>query len=226
MSPGHRERVREELGAGRERIVRVLLGAFAVLGILAYVPSAWLGLRVGAYAIVAVDTLAYLALLLTLVFAAGRTTFQSMLLIGLAYLLGVMLSVGLGPIGAGPMWLTAVPALAAVLLGRRATYAWLGIVLATGVVIGAAHGLGWSTWDSPPVGTALWAVLFGNGVLLGGAVAPAVIALVGRLRSSPDRTARITEELGRKHERLLDAHRRAEEEATERHIDRVAAVPV
>ena len=216
MTPAHQDQVRSELRDERERIVRTLLVALAVLGIFAYVPSVWLGLRVGAYGIVAIDTLAYVAVLLTLIFARGHTTFQSVLLVGLTYLLGLMLSLTLGPIGAGPMWLTMVPVVAAVLLGRLATYTSLAGVLLTGVAIGVAHAGGWLSWDPPPIGTSLWAVLYGNGVLLGGGVAIAVATLVRSLRASAERAARITEELDEKHERLLSAHRRAEEEAAER----------
>jgi len=52
----------EDLAARRARIAHTALRAVLYLGLLAYVPSAWLCLRTGAFAILALDTLAYLAI--------------------------------------------------------------------------------------------------------------------------------------------------------------------
>jgi signal transduction histidine kinase len=212
----YREEVDSELTRRRERIVRALLLGLAVLGVVAYVPSLWVSLQVGAYGIAIVDTVVYAALLWLLAFAGGRTRLQSAFLVVLCFGLGLILSIELGPFGAGAIWLGIVPAITAVLFGLRATYVALAAVFLTAVAVAVAAVGGLVDWGPEIDQLPLWVVQAGNGILVGGGVALAVGALVRGLREVAENHARVTVELDRERERLLEANAGLEREATER----------
>ena len=216
MTQEYRAQLEQELTARRERIVRTLLIGLAALGLVAYVPSMWLSLRVGATAIAVLDTVVYVALLAMVYFGGGRTRLQSGFLIAVVYVLGLALGLALGPAGAGPLWLAMVPAFTAVLFDRTRTYVALGVVIATAAAVAGARAAGWIHWSEGPDSVALWLVMAGNGILVGGALGLAVSTLVRGLRTLVERNARVTAELDRERDRLLEANRRLQEEATER----------
>jgi signal transduction histidine kinase/CheY-like chemotaxis protein len=172
-----------DLTRHRSKIARVLLIGFAILGLIAYVPSVWVSLRVGAAGIAILDTVVYAALLAVLAFGRGRYWLQAGVVVVACYLLGTGLAVVLGPYGAGPLWLMATAAAAAILFDRREALTVLLVVALTIVaisVLAAIHLMPWSSYElTSPL---LWAVLGSNALLLAGAMALAVITLIRGLQ--------------------------------------------
>jgi signal transduction histidine kinase/ActR/RegA family two-component response regulator len=172
-----------DLTRHRSKIARVLLIGFAILGLIAYVPSVWVSLRVGAAGIAILDTVVYAALLAVLAFGRGRYWLQAGVVVVACYLLGTGLAVVLGPYGAGPLWLMATAAAAAILFDRREALTVLLVVALTIVaisVLAAIHLTPWSSYElTSPL---LWAVLGSNALLLAGAMALAVITLIRGLQ--------------------------------------------
>jgi two-component system, cell cycle sensor histidine kinase and response regulator CckA len=180
----------------RSRIARVLLVGFALLGLVAYVPSVWLSLRVGAAGIAILDTVVYAALLAVLAFGRGRYWLQAGVVVVSCYLLGTGLAVVLGPQGAGLLWLMATAAAAAILFDRREALAVLLLVALTIVIISvlaAIHLMPWSSYET--TSPLLWAVLGANTLLLAGAMALAVITLIRGLQQEMRERHRIEGQL-------------------------------
>lgn len=171
-----------DLPQHRAKIARLLLTGLAVLGLIAYVPSVWVALYVGAWPIAVLDTVVYLAILAVIAFGRSSYTLQAGVVVGVCFVLGIVLSVLLGPTGGGPLWLLAAPVAAAILYDRRGALISLASV-AVGVL---AVPLVWAYGSAPIVEEApsylLWVVLSGNVLLLAGALTLAVTKLITELQ--------------------------------------------
>ena len=171
-----------DLPQHRAKIARLLLLGLAVLGLIAYVPSVWVALHVGAWPIAVLDTVVYLAVLAVIAFGRSSYMLQAGVVVGVCFVLGIALSVLLGPTGGGPLWLLAAPVAAAILYDRRGAL----ISLATVAVSVLAIPLLWTYWSVPVADQAptllLWIVLSGNVLLLGGALTLAVTKLISELQ--------------------------------------------
>lgn len=205
-----------ELRGGRRRITNALLGGLTVLGGVAYLPSVWAAVEIGVWSIVVMDTAVYA----TVVFAFIRRDLDDGLrggaAVGAAALLGLTLSVVFGPNGAGALWICAVPVLTALLFDRRATI-WSLVFVA--VALGAVAALRWAdlvAWEQTPGGTLLWLLIAGNAILIAGALALAVSALIAGLTEAADRTERYGAALMREQEDLLEANALLEQAIRER----------
>lgn len=170
-----------DLAGRRAKIVRMLVVGLAVLGLVAYVPSVWVALYVGAWFIAVLDTVVYLAVLGVLAFGRSSYMLQAGVVVGCCFILGIALSVLLGPSGAGPLWLLAAPVAAAILYDRRGALVSLATV-AAGVL---AIPLVWAYGSAPVTGRTpdylLWLVISGNVLLLSGALSLAVTKLINGL---------------------------------------------
>jgi signal transduction histidine kinase/ActR/RegA family two-component response regulator len=172
-----------DLTRHRSKIARVLLIGFAVLGLVAYVPGVWVSIRVDAWGIAILDTVVYAALLAALAFGRGRYWLQAGVVVVACYLLGAGLAVLLGPYGAGPLWLMATAAAAAILFDRREALAVLILVATTLVVISVIAALRLMPWSADAVTSpVLWAVLASSTLLLAAAMALAIITLIRGLQ--------------------------------------------
>ena len=105
--------------AWRRRILAATLLSLAVFGLLAYIPSVWLAADQGEYAVVVLDTIAYVSIIGVLL--ARRVDFRRRAWIVLFFLgtLGVFFLARFGPFAAGFPWLLAFPIVASILLGLR-----------------------------------------------------------------------------------------------------------
>ena len=219
VSQSGRESLRtadEELLRRRTRIARALLGSIAALGLLAYVPSLWLSVRVGAWLIAGVDTLAYAALLLVYFLPRVSYRVQAGTLVAVTFALGLILTLIFGPVSAGPLWLCAAPVLAAVLFERRALFAVLGGMAAALVAAALRIRLHPGVWGEAGSDLGLLAVIAGNLLLLATGMAAAVSALMSGLRSAAVRSEELASGLREERRRLEEANASLEREMAER----------
>jgi len=139
-----------DLASWRQRILDMALASGVVLGFIAAVPSVYLGLRDGYPAIVIADVGVYAWLLVVTFGDRWSYTARAGSLLTICYLLGVVLTIELGPFGPGLAWMSTVPILAALFFGFDAAVSGLGLVVVTVAVaaVGIAHGL--VGWVRPP----------------------------------------------------------------------------
>jgi hypothetical protein len=100
----------------REDMLRALLLTFALAGMVAYVPSALLGVRACRMGLLAIETVLYLVVLAAFFLPRLGFGWRALLLLAVVYTLGVVLLVTGGPFGTGALWLFSLPVLAGALL--------------------------------------------------------------------------------------------------------------
>lgn len=149
--------------AWRQRILAAVLLALVVFGLVAYVPSVYIALAAREYAVVALDTVAYLGILATLLARRASYVLRASVLLGVSFLLAVFFLAGFGFWAAGFEWLMAFPILAAVLLGLRAGVLSVLASALVLLVIGALIPSGAFLWTTTlPAGlpnpTLMWIV--------------------------------------------------------------------
>lgn len=179
----------------RARILDALYRALLVLGLVAYVPSVWIGIRWGAWWIVGLDTFCYAAVVVGHFGRGLGYRVRARMVIGLSLVLGVAVSVWLGPMAAGALWLAVVPVLASILMDRRETLVTLAAVT---LAAGAAYALaaaGTVSWPTTESYTSMWLIQAGNLVMLGGVLGLAVNSLMDGLEESVAHAERLAEEL-------------------------------
>lgn len=195
MAHPPRRSVASDLPQHRARIVRLLLVGLALLGLVAYVPSVWAAVYADAWSIAILDTAVYLAILGVLAFGRNNYVLQAGVVVGVCFVLGIALSLMLGPTGGGPLWLLAAPIAAAILYDRRGALVALACVAAGAVLI----PLAWRYWAVPSPSEAptylLWAVLSGNMLLLTGALTLAVTRLIRGLQQEMAQRQRVESQL-------------------------------
>jgi signal transduction histidine kinase len=175
----------------RSRILRAALRVVTLLGVVAYVPGTWLALRDGIFPIALANSVALagvIALLLTpgLAYRARAVGFVAVM-----YLLALVLLVMLGPLGAGMVWLFAVPVLAAVFLGVAGAVYTTALAALTLLAIGALATATVLPWPDELVhDPMLWVVYATNFVLLNGAVTACVSVLLRGMEESVRVTTR------------------------------------
>lgn len=137
----------------RQRILAAVLLTMAVFGLIAYFPSVYIAVAAGEYAVVALDTVAYVGIMATLLARRASYLVRASIVLGVSFLLAVFFLSGFGFWAAGFEWLMAFPVLAAVLLGLRAGL-WSVVVSAVVLlVIGALIPSGAFHWaTSMPTG--------------------------------------------------------------------------
>ena len=171
------------LGAWRERVVRVLARSAAILVVVAYPPSIWLSIVNGFPSLVVIDTLACGGVLLAALRPSLPYRVRAGLLLGVFYLLAVVLLVQVGMPGAGLVWLSMVPVVAALLLGMRGAIVALSVMGGTVALFGIGIAAGLLRWTAGPGHVAdgqdltVWFVNATNSLLLssGAALSAATI---------------------------------------------------
>ncbi len=160
----------------RERLLQRLLLITATVAAVAYVPGVIASWQQGLGALIALNTLAWLAVLALTLWRRGPYGLRGALFLGLWFAFAVALTWLVGPLGAGPAWMVTVPAMAALLFGMRG--AWLALIgiLTMGVVYtlwlvaagGATEALPGPAYDVYSWTASLGAVLFLSAVLATG----------------------------------------------------------
>jgi len=218
------------LGELRARIIDRLLAVAALLGVLAYVPSAWIAARERLWGVLAVDTVGYGIVIVLALSPRLPTRARALGLVGVAYLIALGLLTSLGPQSPGLLWLLSVPVLAALLVGARAAGWALGLQAVTlavmALIVAIVHPARWEPhFPHLPTGEATAAVVLAiNAVFLSAAFALSIITLLKGLEASIEREHESGEALRRERSRLAStnaalslAMRERQEAEAERH---------
>ena len=218
------------LGDLRAHIIHRLLTAAALLGLLAYLPSAWMAVRERLWSVLAIDSIGYGLVVGLALSPRLPTRARAVGLVGVAYLIALGLLASLGPQSGGLMWLMSVPVFAALLVGARAATWALGLQAATlavmAQIVSIAKPLRWEPHfpHLPTNETAAVVVLAINGVFLSAVFAIAILTLLKGLEASIEREQASGDELRRERGRLAGtntelslAMRQREESEAERH---------
>ena len=120
----------------QERVLLILLAVSAIAGLITYLPSVWLSIKQRLWIIAVLDTVMYGYVLFLFFRPDLPYRFRAVPIPVLAYVLGMVLLITLGPFGAGPVWLFFFPLITAVLLGSRPAGIALAINALTITVLG------------------------------------------------------------------------------------------
>jgi signal transduction histidine kinase/ActR/RegA family two-component response regulator len=218
------------LGELRARIIDRLLAVAALLGILAYAPSAWIAARERLWGVLAVDTVGYGIVIFLALSRRLPSRARALGLVGAAYFIALGLLTSLGPQSGGLMWLLCVPVLAALLVGARAAGWALGlqaVTLATmALILALASPAGWEPHFPHLPGSELTVavVMSINAIFLSAVFALSIITLLKGLEASIEREHESGEALRQERSRLAStnaalslAMRERQEAEAERH---------
>jgi two-component sensor histidine kinase len=130
----------------RERLLGLLLRVMAAGGTLAYIPSVWLSVRQGYYAILVADSAAYAYILVLAL--APRLSFRLKVvsILAMSYALGLILILMTGPFGAGHYFIFAFVFLAALFGDIRAMALANAAAILTHVGFAVATALHLLSW--------------------------------------------------------------------------------
>ena len=120
----------------RQTLLYYLLLCTFVLGILVYIPCIYFAVKFNLPSIAVLDTVAMV--LIGFLFFSGRLSFSTRAtgILAVFYLLGTGLLIGVGPMGAGFLWLVLFSAMTGVLLGTRPAFYSLFINTVTYLLLG------------------------------------------------------------------------------------------
>lgn len=197
---------RSGLSEWRRRILDRAVRVTAVSGPLAYLPSLWLSLHERLWSVAVLDTLVYGWVVLLALCPAWPYPLRAGSLVAVGYLLALALVPLTGIHGAGLVWFTAAPVLAAIFLGLRVG---LGVLALSAATL-ATLLLGSWIPGAPPGSTARlgWIITACNALFLGGTLALAVAVLLRGLEETQRALRREVEERKRAEAEL--AHREFE----------------
>jgi two-component sensor histidine kinase len=134
----------------RERMLTRLLQIVAVVGVIAYLPSAYLSIKQRIWVVLAVDTAAFLYAICLAVFRQLPFRLRLLSLIFLAYGLGVILIIFTGPFGAGHLFIFAFVFLVSLFGGIREIILANALAILTHVGFALASALHLVPWPQGP----------------------------------------------------------------------------
>jgi len=136
----------------QERLLNQLLRVFAVAGIVAYIPSAYLSVKAGVWVILAADTAAFAFVIVLASFPRLPFRLKLVSVLVICYALGLALLFITGPTGAGHLFIFAFVFLMALFADLKTMVAAnvLAVVTHLGFAVGSAfHLLAWEqSFDS------------------------------------------------------------------------------
>ncbi len=134
----------------RERMLTRLLQIVAVVGVIAYLPSAYLSIKQRIWIVLVVDTAAFLYAICLAVFRQLPFRLRLLSLIFLAYALGVILIIFTGPFGAGHLFIFAFVFLVSLFGGIREIILANALAILTHVGFTLASALHLVPWPQGP----------------------------------------------------------------------------
>ncbi len=134
----------------RERMLTRLLQVVAIVGIIAYLPSAYLSIKQHVWLVLAVDTAAFLYAICLAIFKQLPFRLRLLSLIFIAYVLGVVLIIFTGPFGAGHLFIFAFVFLVSLFGGIREIVLANALAILTHVGFTAASALHLVPWPQGP----------------------------------------------------------------------------
>lgn len=178
---------------------------------IAYIPSVILAIKFDLWLIAIIDTFGYAFLIYIFYNRSLSVNFRIYSLMAIAYLLGVILLLSVGPWGAGYLWLFFVPILASIFLNlKRAIFAVI-INLFTLIGLGIAFYFGMSA-DIAQDGFGLesWIVISANFLFLNLISAISIIFIIRGLAKSLENEHAVSSSLEKKSKELRNAKDEAE----------------
>ncbi len=127
-----------------------LLQVVAIVGIIAYLPSAYLSIKQHVWLVLAVDTAAFLYAICLAIFKQLPFRLRLLSLIFIAYVLGVVLIIFTGPFGAGHLFIFAFVFLVSLFGGIREIVLANALAILTHVGFTAASALHLVPWPQGP----------------------------------------------------------------------------
>ncbi|WP_144208601.1 HD-GYP domain-containing protein [Shewanella donghaensis] len=177
--------INDSLSVWRKVIFDKLFGTLAIICIPVYFTSVYLCLEANLWPMAIFDTLVY-AVLLTILFKQSISDSQRFFIgCGLAYSIGVGFLLAIGPSGAGFFWLFIFPPLAAILLGRIASYWAQAINVFSLLVIGICFQFQLLIWPNiEGYNTVIWSVVAINFIAANLMVSLSICYLLEKLSNS------------------------------------------
>ncbi|MGE5398782.1 MAG: sensor histidine kinase [Ignavibacteriales bacterium] len=204
-------KIEGDLNEIREMIFRRIILAFIILGFITYIPSLYVAIVYKFWIIAAVDTVAYSIIILFWFNTSIRIQIKVLTTLIIFLAIGILLLLQVGPLGAGYLWLFAVPLIAAVLLEYWYSIAALGVNILLLIIFGFLQSyeiLEWNKAYSFPL--TVWVVISVNFILLNcGATLPLAL-FIERLKRSLLREKEIAFKLTQERKELLKAKMEAE----------------
>ena|GEM_PF-2174461 len=193
----------------RGRLIFYLLLSLGIFGFIAWLPSIYYGLAYKFYSVIFIDTLA-LGWVFFLLAKRNLSFFRKTLgLLAVFYTLGLWLLIGLGPTGAGFMWLLLFSIMTGVLLGFRPALITFGLNLVTVSILTIFVSKQILTWQLIPSDElAIWTVKSINFICINAIVAVSTGFLITKISLMAQQEKQRRQTLGRE----VKARIRAEEE--------------
>ena len=126
----------KRLAFWREKVLLNVIYILFFTAIIAYIPSVYLGVVNEIWTIVIVDTVVYALLFYLYSNKKLSVKFRAYSILSFSYVLGVMLILVVGPLGAGYLWLFVIPILCGTLIERKSAVIFVIINLFTLIVLG------------------------------------------------------------------------------------------
>ncbi len=132
----------QRLSKERDAVLSSLLRFSAAAAAVAYFPGVIVSLMEGLWGIAIVDTVAYAILLIAAFVTTVPSTIKLILLVGSSLLVGMVVLVYTGPLGAGYIWLMVAVVLSSLFGLRRLIVATIGLTVAFMIAWSVALSLG------------------------------------------------------------------------------------
>ena len=201
----------------RERLFLTVFITVTACGFFVYVPSIILAFKLNSLGIVAIDTIVYIALLISIFGRRIPFVIRACTGISIFYLLGLFLLILHGPIAAGSIWLFAFPILTGAFLGTGAALIALFVNIATLAVMALLININYLAWDSVPTyNAAMWTVTSINFAFLNSIVTISFTSIFMGLRKTLENEKTIGKKLNKEHHRVLKTMKQLNLEMHER----------
>jgi len=141
----------QRLSNERDAVLSSLLRFSAVAAAVAYLPGVIVSFIEGLWGIAIVDTLAYAILLIAAFVDTVPSTIKLILLVASSMLVGIIVLVYTGPLGAGYIWMMVAVVLSSLFGLRRLIVATIGVTVAFMIAWSAALWLGMEGHGATPL---------------------------------------------------------------------------
>ena len=197
----------------RERVLRATLLGTAVGAVVPYLLAVIYGMEAGQHLMVAVDTAAYLMVIVMAVRPDLPFGLRAGVLVAVPLVIAVVLLTDAASVTAGAAWLTAFPVLAALFFGLRAAAVALGVQVVVVGAVGLAVYTGRLDWGGalapfPQGALATWLITGTNVLLLSTILSVCGGVLLRALERTAEQEARARKDLLREIEGRKDLEAR------------------
>ena len=201
----------------RDRILFSIYLSVSIFGFIAYIPSALASVYHDMWSVFIVDTAVYGIFITVFLLRHLSYNFKAWTMLLICYLLGCILIIEIGPVGAGYMYLFAFSALSALLLGKKQAIFALTVSLITiaiFIILDEYNALYINLKSEYNLNT--WIVNAANFIFLNSMITISLIVLVSGLHQYATNEKRISGELEKDREKLKTAVKQLNREIIEK----------